>query len=519
METNNSDFRTSEPHTSNPHTSKNQTSEFHEDFPRIINLSREMICIHDADGTYIYINPAGEEISGYPASEMLGTNPYDYFHPEDKEMIRAQSHSPALDGDNTVRMVYRFIRKDGNIIWLETLTRPIFNAEGTVIRLHTSSRDISDQVHQQREILERNALLTLSQELSGIGSWSVDLETGEVHWSKQVRRIHDLDDNTELDLDSVLQFYAGESRQLAEDRLKRIIHEGRGFDERLLVRTARGRMVWTRVVGEVYQENEIPTRVYGVCQDIDEEYRYQKELQKTVDLLTARNRQMEDISRMLGHNLRGPAGNINMILDSEAGDGCLDRETVDMLRDNSAALLKTLTTMLDLVKSTVIIGKPEQPVTLFHAYMQALMSLETMIRSSKAKIREDFSAVSSLRYPEIYLESYFFNFISNAVKYRHDQRPPEIEVFTRVENGFVILVFRDNGRGIDLEKYGDKLFGFNQRLSMSEPGKENAADGSGLGLFMCKNQVESFGGTIDVESKVNEGSEFQITLGTVSDLS
>lgn len=497
---------------------ENLHSEFHEDFRQIIENSREMICIHDVNGVYLYINPAGLEITGYSAGEMRGTNPYNYFHPDDREAIRSGSHRPAQEGDSTVRMVYRFIRKDGSIVWLETLTRPMYNSAGEIYRLHTSSRDITSSVLQQREIQEQNFQLSLSQDLSGIGSWSVDLETWSVNWSRQVRRIHDLDDDTPLDVDSVLRFYTGESKSIAEERLERILQDGEGFDERLLVRTSKGRLVWTRVIAEVYQEGDIAKRVYGVCQDIDEEYRYQRELQKTVDLLTARNRQMEEINRMLGHNLRGPAGNIKMILEYVGENGLPDQATVDMLMGNTDLLLKTVDKMVELVKSTVIISKPETPVSLFHAYMQALMGLETMIHKYEVTIREEFSSVSSLKYPEIYLESYFYNFLSNAIKYRYDGRAPKIEVFTKVENGNVILVFRDNGKGIDLEKYGEKLFGFNERLSMNEKPKEETPEGSGLGLFMCKNQVESLGGRITVESRVNEGSEFRLTLGSLADL-
>ena len=71
--------------------------------------------------------------------------------------------------------------------------------------------------------------------------------------------------------------------------------------------------------------------------------------------------------------------------------------------------------------------------------------------------------------------------------------------------GNVQLHFQDNGLGIDMDKYGDQVFGLNKRFHPKFSGK-------GLGLFMVKAQVESLNGAITVKSKVNEGTTFTITL-------
>jgi signal transduction histidine kinase len=68
------------------------------------------------------------------------------------------------------------------------------------------------------------------------------------------------------------------------------------------------------------------------------------------------------------------------------------------------------------------------------------------------------------------------------------------------------LEFRDNGLGIDLEKNGSKLFGIYQRFN------PRAAEGTGLGLYLIKLQVEKMKGTIEVQSKLNAGTTFIITL-------
>ena len=69
----------------------------------------------------------------------------------------------------------------------------------------------------------------------------------------------------------------------------------------------------------------------------------------------------------------------------------------------------------------------------------------------------------------------------------------------------VELRFKDNGKGIDLEKNGSQLFGLYKRFDTS-------AEGKGMGLFMVKTQVEALGGIIKVNSKPGEGTEFIIQL-------
>ena len=70
---------------------------------------------------------------------------------------------------------------------------------------------------------------------------------------------------------------------------------------------------------------------------------------------------------------------------------------------------------------------------------------------------------------------------------------------------FIILIFEDNGLGIDLKKHSKKLFGIYKTFHVHE-------DSRGVGLFITKNQVESMGGRIEVQSEVNVGTTFKIFL-------
>ena len=68
------------------------------------------------------------------------------------------------------------------------------------------------------------------------------------------------------------------------------------------------------------------------------------------------------------------------------------------------------------------------------------------------------------------------------------------------------LQVKDNGLGIDLNKYGAKIFGLRKTF-------HNHPEARGVGLFITKAQVESMGGNIRVESEMGEGSNFIINFG------
>ena len=93
--------------------------------------------------------------------------------------------------------------------------------------------------------------------------------------------------------------------------------------------------------------------------------------------------------------------------------------------------------------------------------------------------------------------------ISNAIKYRDISRPLEINIKSKSKKLRELLVFKDNGIGIDLDRNGDKVFNMYRTFHDND-------DARGIGLFLTKNQVESLGGDISVKSILGKGSSFTV---------
>ena len=101
------------------------------------------------------------------------------------------------------------------------------------------------------------------------------------------------------------------------------------------------------------------------------------------------------------------------------------------------------------------------------------------------------------------MQSMFYNIISNSIKYRQSDSELVLEIETQIINKQLVIIFRDNGVGIDLDRYSPYIFGLYKRF-------HSGTEGKGLGLYMVKTQVETLGGTISVKSEVNVGTEFSI---------
>jgi signal transduction histidine kinase len=111
------------------------------------------------------------------------------------------------------------------------------------------------------------------------------------------------------------------------------------------------------------------------------------------------------------------------------------------------------------------------------------------------------------------MKSYFinilFNLVLNAVIYKHPDRDILVSVHSvpTKANGIKIIV-SDNGMGIDLnDEKKERMFAMYGRL-------QHNTEGSGLGLYLVKTQVEALGGRIEVNSTLDKGTSFTIRLNT-----
>jgi signal transduction histidine kinase len=161
-----------------------------------------------------------------------------------------------------------------------------------------------------------------------------------------------------------------------------------------------------------------------------------------------------------------------------------------------------------LVKVIIIKDNPsidKEELMLKDIFEDVFSQLDFLIGLHKPIIKFDFEQVSFLNTNKSYLESILLNLLTNAIKYKSETRKLKINISAEQLDDDVVLIFKDNGIGIDLERNRDKIFGLYQRF-------HDYPDSKGLGLYLVKSQVETMGGTISIESKVDFGTTFTLTF-------
>ena len=145
----------------------------------------------------------------------------------------------------------------------------------------------------------------------------------------------------------------------------------------------------------------------------------------------------------------------------------------------------------------------KKPVNLCKKIAVVEQNLAAFLQTNEADIINEIPKDTTIKVIPAYIESILMNFITNAVKYKHPDRAPVIRLSINKKDTTTILSIEDNGIGIDLSKYGDKLFGMYKTF-------HNNADARGIGLYITKNQIEAMNGKVIACSEVNKGTTFNI---------
>ncbi|MBS7566691.1 PAS domain S-box protein [Mucilaginibacter sp. Bleaf8] len=257
------------------------------------------------------------------------------------------------------------------------------------------------------------------------------------------------------------------------------------------------------------EENDL---IYGIARDVTEiKIREQKihdreaALSRSVSLLTQQNQQLKSFNHILTHNLRNHANNIAMLtsfLDRETlGAGNI--ELVLKLEKVSQKLTGTINDLSEAIKIRERVIESDR-IPLEAATAEVLKILAMDLNYLKAEVVLAYD-IAEINFPKIYFESLLTNLISNSLKYKRATERPLIHIaaFYDEDRHCNVLTYEDNGIGIDLDRYGDQIFGLYKTFTHRQ-------DSHGVGLFLVKTQVESQGGSITIESRPDEGTRFTI---------
>ncbi|MET0759392.1 MAG: PAS domain-containing protein, partial [Flavobacterium sp.] len=397
--------------------------------------------------------------------EELSMEAYDLL----KDRIASDDFNDFLksidDSKNTIKPwshEFSVILPSKGIRWVKGKASVELDEKGNVV-FYGRLTDISEKKEQDLRVKLSEERYQFALEASKKGIWDLNLKTDEVFHSSQSMKMLDFDEKDHVDLHD-----KWENRVHPDDKEKYLKEIQLHLDnktpfyenaKRMLSKT--GRYKWILSRGKVIErdKNGAPKRIIGTHTDISIQKEREQELERTHEIVSEQNSRLLNFAHIVSHNLRSHVGNFNMLLkiiESENNAGVIS-ESYSHLKSTSDALTETIDHLKELMDIQAGLVHKRENLDLNYYLKHTLNVLVEDINENGVTIFNEIPENSTVAFNPAYLESIFLNFTTNAIKYSSPDRKPEIKYTFVVNDGIKTLEINDNGLGINLEKYGDKL--------------------------------------------------------------
>jgi diguanylate cyclase (GGDEF)-like protein/PAS domain S-box-containing protein len=238
------------------------------------------IVITDRVGTIIWVNDAVTTMTGYSREELVGKNPRVLKSGNQPESYYADLWSTISSGKVWHGEVVNK-RKDGTTYAEEMTITPVTQQGGDTTTTHfiAIKQDITGRKQAEELLRQREAMLNATGEMTKIGGWELDLSTNELTWTREVYRIHEVDEGFVPNVERAIEFYTPECRPLIEQAVKGAIEYGEPFDLELQIETAKNKRLWVKALGQSRTLNAGRRTLFGTFQNITERKQSEEHVQ------------------------------------------------------------------------------------------------------------------------------------------------------------------------------------------------------------------------------------------------
>ena len=245
--------------------------------------------------------------------------------------------------------------------------------------------------------------------------------------------------------------------------------------------------------------------IIAMIEDITQQKENEEKQQKLVSRLEETNKELDNFAYIVSHDLKAPLRGIGSLAN------WLLTDYKDKLDEEGADIINLLVNRVERMKNFIDgILQYSRVTRVKENYVEINLNklikevIELLSPPENIKITVD-SELPIIKGEVIYIEQIYQNLISNAIKFM-DKPVGEISINCSLKEDFWEFSVSDNGAGID-EKYFNKIFMIFQTLQ-----PRDKFESTGIGLSIIKKIVETNGGKIWLESKINKGTTFYFTL-------
>jgi PAS domain S-box-containing protein len=475
----------------------------------LVQTPAAIALLRGPEHTFEWVNPDYSRLVGRSAEFLVG-KPVREAIPEVKEQIFInllngvyRTGEPFAGHESLVRLD----RGDGMLkdFYLNFVYLPTRGATGEIDGIFVHVTDVTETVTARKRVEESESQFrTLAETIPHL-AWMAD-EAGNRFWYN--RRWYDY---TGMAFDEVKdrgweKVHAPAMLPEVLERWREALSSGDPFEMVHPLKGASGsfRTFLTRI--EPVKDNAgRVVRWFGTNTDITDQTRIEEELRRM-------NRELEEFAYVTSHDLQEPLRMVNIYTQQILKTVGTENEK---LVQYSRFVRQGVTRMEALIQGLLTFSRTvyaeELPVgaaDLQASFTEALVVLRDRISETGAIIPP--SSLPSVRGDTAQMSHVFQNVLSNALKYRKMDLPPEIRISAVREGDQWIVSIQDNGIGFE-PQYAERIFGLFKRLHKDE------YPGTGLGLAICKRIVERYGGRMWAEGRPGDGATIYFSLPCVAD--
>jgi len=362
---------------------------------------------------------------------------------------------------------------------------------------------------------KQNTLFEKLQSVANIGTWEVDLVANKLFWSSQTKRIHEVDDDYEPNLETAINFYKeGRNRDEITNIVENALKTGEPWTATLQLVTAKGNAVWIETHGMVEMRQGECVRLFGTFQNVDKAVRTRLEIEEKRKEAEKASFERGLLLSRISHELKTPLNGITGMLQA------IKFETKDNIRVRKADIAlhsadRLLSLINDVLDYTAIING-EFSLQYDDFCIRSL--IEDVVDDFKSKCAEkDLRLFAVLSFDEntfvngdaSRIGQILSNLLSNAVKFTNTGHV-SIQVTLKHQGDVPVLLasVEDTGTGMS-DAALSRIFAPFQNDTKQASEELN---GNGLGLSIVSQLVDRMDGELEVRSRVGEGSCFDVVI-------
>jgi two-component system CheB/CheR fusion protein len=486
-------------------------------FRAIANSIPQLAWMTDETGYIFWYNQRWFDYTGTTLEEMKGWGWQKVHHPDHVERV-VESVSQCFESGEEWEDTFPLRGKDGNYRWFLSRAKPIRDQQGKIMHWFGSNTDITEKLEQEAALKQSEEKLRLAKDSARLGLFEYDIQNNQVSWEPMLHKIWGTDPGDTITRETFFDGLHPEDIEHTRQAIEASTDPaGDGHYEvtyRVINRHSR-QTFWIIASGSVQFEDGKALRMIGLVNDVSRQKKLEISQQQAIEEAKAAALAKDEFLSTMSHEIRTPLNAIiglsNLLLSNDPRPDQEDR--LNVLKFSSQGLLNLINDILDYSK--IEAGKVE--LEQIHFKLPAL--LDDMCRTYSFQAEHKSNQISCIideETPDILLgdphklSQVLNNLFSNANKFTENGRI-EIKVKLLEQKGEQLkLHFSLNDTGIGIPP--DKLQTIFEKFSQADSSTVRRYGGTGLGLSISKALVELLGGSIEVDSRVGEGTVFSFTL-------